>query len=190
MSSHALMAGTNILVYALTRKSGITPQLPPPTWMPEQRPVAAIQDSPPAVDVYHDELLFDDLDAWLALVLAPIGSEIEEDITVSLDGRLSFELLKRGYQGLLFHNLSAGTHRVELGYGGRTQQIEVDLKGGQVTTLTFALSRFARFAFVVGLRVEEQEERADWQRWSTAFADLEFEEIYLAADRDWLEDGP
>ena len=42
-STYALMAGTNILVYALTRKSGITPQLPPPTWMPDQRPVAAVQ---------------------------------------------------------------------------------------------------------------------------------------------------
>ena len=184
-TTYALMAGTNILVYALTRKSGITPQLPPPTWMPDQRPVAMIQEAPLAVaTAAADELLFDDLDAWLALVLAPIGSEITEDITVRLDGRYSLELLKRGYQGLLFHNLSAGKHWVELSYGGQTQQLEVDLKGGQVTTLTFALNRFA---FVVRLRMQEQEERADWQRWSAAFADLEVEEIYLAADRDWLE---
>ena len=176
------------MVYALTRKSGITPHLPPPTWMPGQRPVAAVQESPLAVEVAAaDELLFDDLDAWLALVLAPIGSDITEDITVRLDGRYSLELLKRGYQGLLFHNLSAGAHWVELSYGGQTQQVEVDLKGAKVTTLTFALNRFA---FVVRLRVQEQEERADWQRWSGAFADLEVEEIYLAADRDWLEGGP
>ena len=45
---HALMAGTNILVYALTRKSGITPQLPPPTWMPDQRPVAMVQEAAPS----------------------------------------------------------------------------------------------------------------------------------------------
>ena len=50
-STYALMAGTNILVYALTRKSGITPHLPPPTWMPGQRPVAAVQESPLAVEV-------------------------------------------------------------------------------------------------------------------------------------------
>ena len=181
------MAGTNILVYALMRKSGITPQLPPPTWMPGQRPVAAVQESPLAVEVaVADELLFDDLDAWLALVMAPIGSDITEDLTVRLDGRYSLELLKRGYQGLLFHNLSAGAHWVELSYGGQTQQVEVDLRGGQVTTLTFALNRFA---FVVRLRMQEQEERAEWQRWSAAFADLEVEEIYLAADRDWLEGG-
>ena len=184
-TTYALMAGTNILVYALTRKSGITPQLPPPTWMPDQRPVAMVQEAPPAITTAAaDELLFDDLDAWLALVLAPIGSEITKDITVRLDGRYSLELLKRGYQGLLFHNLSAGRHWVELRYGGQTQQVEVDLKGGEVTTLTFALNRFA---FVSRLRVQEQEERADWQRWSAAFADLEVEEIYLAADRDWLE---
>ena len=144
ISTYALMAGTNVLVYALTRKSGITPQLPPPTWMPDQRPVAMVQEAPLAVDIaVADELLFDDLDAWLALVLAPIGSEITEDITVRLDGRYSLELLKRGYQGLLFHNLSAGKHWVELNYGGQTQQVEVDLRGGQVTTLTFALNRFA-----------------------------------------------
>ena len=187
-TTYALMAGTNILVYALTRKSGITPQLPPPTWMPGQRPVAMVQEAPLAVaTAVADELLFDALDAWLALVVAPIGSEITEDITVRLDGRYSLELLKRGYQGLIFHNLSAGAHWVELSYGGQTQQVEVNLKGGQVTTLTFALNRFA---FVVRLRMQEQEERADWQRWSAAFADLEVEEIYLAADREWLEGGP
>ena len=185
ISTYALMAGTNILVYALTRKSGITPQLPPPTWMPDQRPVAMVQEAPLAVDVaVADELLFDDLDAWLALVLAPIGSEITKDVTVRLDGRYSLELLKRGYQGLLFHNLPAGRHWVELRYGGQTQQVEVDLRGGEVTTLTFALNRFA---FVSRLRMQEQEERADWPRWSAAFADLEVEEIYLAADREWLE---
>ena len=184
-TTYALMAGTNILVYALTRKSGITPQLPPSAWMPDQRPVAMVQEAPLAVDVaVADELLFDELDAWLALVLAPIGSEITKDVTVRLDGRYSLELLKRGYQGLLFHNLSAGKHWVELSYGGQTQQLEVDLKGGEVTTLTFALNRFA---FVSRLRMKEQEGRADWPRWSAAFADLEVEEIYLAADRDWLE---
>ena len=185
ISTYALMAGTNILVYALTRKSGITPQLPPPTWMPDQRPVALVQEAPPAIATAAvDELLFDDLDAWLALVVAPIGSEITKDLAVRLDGRYSLELLKRGYQGLLFHNLPAGQHWVELRYGGQTQQVEVDLRGGEVTTLTFALNRFA---FVSRLRMQEQEERADWQRWSAAFADLEVEEIYLAADRDWLE---
>ena len=49
-TTYALMAGTNILVYALTRKSGITPQLPPPAWMPDQRPVAMVQEAPLAVD--------------------------------------------------------------------------------------------------------------------------------------------
>ena len=183
-TTYALMAGTNILVYALTRKNGMTPQLPPPAWMPGQRPVVAPQEAELASD---DELSFDDLDAWLALVLAPIGSGITGDLTVRLDGRYSLELLKRGYQGLLFHNLPAGAHWVELSYGGQTQQLEVELKGGEVTTLTFALNRFA---FVVQLRVQEQEGRADWQHWSAAFADLEVEEIFLAADRDWLEGAP
>ena len=132
ISTYALMAGTNILVYALTRKSGITPQLPPPTWMPGQRPVAMVQEAPLAIEVaVADELLFDDLDAWLALVVAPIGSEITEDITVRLDGRYSLELLKRGYQGLLFHNLSAGKHWVELSYGGQDPTGGGRSEGGQ-----------------------------------------------------------
>ncbi len=186
-TTYALMAGTNILVYALTRTSGITPQLPPPAWTPEQRPIAMVQETPLAMDsAVADELLFDDLDAWLAVVLAPIGSEITEDLAVRLNGRYSLELLKRDYQGLLFHNLPAGKHWVELSYGGQTQQVEVELRGGKVTTLTFALNRFA---FVVRLRMQEQQQRADWQRWSAAFADLEVEEIYLAADREWLEGG-
>lgn len=184
-TTYALMAGTNILVYALTRKNGMTPQLPRQAWMPGQRPVVAPQESGLAIDAA--ELSFDDLDAWLALVLAPIGSEITADLTVRLDGRYSLELLKRGYQGLLFHNLPAGAHWVELSYGEQTQQLEVNLKGGEVTTLTFALNRFA---FVVRLRVQEQEGRADWPHWAAAFADLELEEIFLAADRDWLEGGP
>ena len=180
------MAGTNILVYALTRKSGITPQLPPPTWMPDQRPVALVQEAPPAIATAAvDELLFDDLDAWLALVVAPIGSEITKDLAVRLDGRYSLELLKRGYQGLLFHNLPAGAAPgSNCAMADRPNRWRVDLRGGEVTTLTFALNRFA---FVSRLRMQEQEERADWQRWSAAFADLEVEEIYLAADRDWLE---
>ena len=186
--TYALMAGTNIVVYALMRDSGMTPKLPPPAWMQEQKPTAALQEpkrerGSAAYDTDTKEL-FSDLDASLALVQAPIGSEIMQDITIRLDGRYSLELFKRGRQGLLFHNLPAGRHWVEIRYGGQTQQLEVDLPGGKVTTLTFALNRFA---FVAQLRMQEQEENVHLRRWSEAFADLVIEEIFLAADREWLE---
>jgi len=68
--------------------------------------------------------------------------------------------------------------------------LAVDLQGGRVTTLTFALNRFA---FVTQLRMQEQKEKVGMRRFSEAFSDIEFEEIYLAEDREWLEaeqEGP
>ena len=186
--TYSLMAGTNVIVYGLTRDDGMTPKLPPPAWMQGQKPEAALQEpdwerGTVSYDTDNEEL-FDDLDASLALIQAPIGSEVLDDLTVRLDGRYTLETFKRGYQGLLFHNLPAGAHWIEIRYGGQTQQLEVDLKGGRVTTLTFALNRFA---FVAQLRMQEQNERVGMRRFSDAFSDLEFEEIYLAEDREWLE---
>lgn len=186
--TYSLMAGSNIVVYALTRDGGMTPKLPPPAWMQGQKPKVALQEparesGSVAYDIDTEEL-FSDLDASLALVQAPIGSEILEDIIIRIDGRYRLELFKRGYQGLLFHNLPAGRHWIDLQYGGQTQQLEVDLKGGKVATLTFALNRFA---FVAQLRMQEQEGKVGFERWSEAFADLAIEEIYLAEDREWLE---
>ena len=188
--SYSLMAGTNIIVYALTRDRGIAPKIPPPAWMQDQKPEVALQEPQQggrrAVYDYDTESaeLLGDLEASLALVQAPIGTEIADDLSVRLNGRYSLELFKRGYQGLLLHNLPAGRHWVELGYKGQIQQLQVDLRGGRVTTLTFALNRFA---FIAQLRMQEQEEKVHLQRWSEAFGDLELEEIYLAEDRDWLE---
>ncbi len=186
--TYSLMAGTNVIVYALTRDDGMTPKLPPPAWMQGQKPKVALQEparerGSVAYDIDTEEL-FSDMDASLALVQAPIGSEILEDIIIRLDGRYRLELFKRGYQGLLFHNLPAGQHWIDLKYGGQTQQLEVDLKGGKVATITFALNRFA---FVAQLRMQEQEGKVGLERWSEAFADLSIEEIYLAEDREWLE---
>ena len=186
--TYSLMAGTNVIVYGLTRDDGMTPKLPPPAWMQGQKPEAALQEPDwERGTVSYDtdtEELFDDLDASLALIQAPIGSEVLDDLTVRLDGRYTLETFKRGYQGLLFHNLPAGAHWIEIRYGGQTQQLEVDLKGGRVTTLTFALNRFA---FVAQLRMQEQDGRVGMRRFFEAFSDLEFEEIYLAEDREWLE---
>ena len=80
--------------------------------------------------------------------------------------------------------MPTGSHWIEIRYKGQTQQLEVDLQGGRVTTLTFALNRFA---FITQLRMQEQEEKVEIHRFFEAFSDFEFEEIYLAEDREWLE---
>ena len=186
--AYSLMAGTNVIAYALTREDGMTPKLSPPAWIQGQKPEVALQEPEwESGTVYYDtetEELFDDIDASLALIQAPIGSEILDDLTVRLDGRYSLETFKRGYQGFLFHNMPTGSHWIEIRYKGQTQQLEVDLQGGRVTTLTFALNRFA---FITQLRMQEQEEKVEIHRFFEAFSDFEFEEIYLAEDREWLE---
>jgi hypothetical protein len=101
-----------------------------------------------------------------------------------LDGRYALEMLKRDYNGLLLHNLPAGDHWIELRYGGQKKQLEFSLKGGKVLTLNFALNRFA---FLTQLSLGQREEQVALGQWIDAFSDLGIEEIYLAEDREWLE---
>ncbi len=185
---YSLMAGANIIAYALTRDGGRTPQLPPPAWM-NRRPTAKVQpelDDPERVvdrGVADDEV-FSALDASLALVQAPLGAAIESELQLRLDGRYGLELLKTGYNGILLHNMPAGPHWIELSYGGQTQQMDFELQGGRVLTLNFALNRFA---FISQLRMGKQEEQVPIGQWQQAFSDLQMEEIFLAEDREWLD---
>jgi len=185
---YSLMAGANIVAYALTRDGGRTPQLPPPSWM-QKRPVAKMQtelDEPERMVEREivDGDIFSSLDASLAIVQAPLGSSIVEEIQLRLDGRYSLELLKTGFNGLLLHNLPAGDHWIELRYGGQEQQLDFNLIGGKVLTLNFALNRFA---FMTQLRLGPQDEQVSIGQWNEVFSDLEIEEIFLAEDREWLE---
>lgn len=185
---YSLMAGANIVAYALTRDGGRTPKLPPPAWM-QKRPVAKMQtplDEPERMveRAMVDGDIFSALDASLAIVQAPLGSAIEGEIQLRLDGRYSLELLKTGYNGILLHNVPAGEHWIELRYGEQTQQLEFNLQGGRILTLNFALNRFA---FMTQLRLGQQYEQVSLGQWNKAFSDLEIEEIYLAEDREWLE---
>ena len=185
---YSLMAGANIVAYALTRDGGRTPKLPPPAWM-QKLPVAKMQtplDEPERMveRAMVDGDIFSALDASLAIVQAPLGSAIEGEIQLRLDGRYSLELLKTGYNGILLHNLPAGEHWIELRYGEQTQQLEFNLQGGRILTLNFALNRFA---FMTQLRLGQQDEQVSLGQWNKAFSDLEIEEIYLAEDREWLE---
>jgi hypothetical protein len=185
---YSLMAGANIVAYALTRDGGRTPQLPPPAWM-QKRPVAKMQtplDEPERMveQALAEGDVFSVLDASLAIVQAPLGSPIAEEIQLRIDGRYSLELLKTGYNGLLLHNLPAGEHWIELRYGGQEQQLDFILTGGRVLTLNFALNRFA---FMTQLRLGPQDEQVSLGQWNEIFSDLEIEEIYIAEDREWIE---
>ena len=71
---------------------------------------------------------------------------------------------------------------------GQTQQVEVDLRGGQVTTLTFRTQSLCLCGAGCGCR-----SRRNGRIGSAGLRPLptwRSREIYLAADRDWLEGGP
>lgn len=182
--TYNLMASTNVVVYALTRSGGNTPQLPPPAWE-QVKPQAPLAERPGGeVGGESDELL-DGLDASLALVQTPLGQVLAEGgVQVIVDGKYSLELLKGGLHGFILHNLPPGAHWLELRYAGKRKQLDVELKGGQVRTLTFGLNRLG---FLTQLRLSQQEELMGEEAWRTNFGDLQIEEVFLGEDREKLE---
>ena len=184
-----LMAGTNIVVYALTRLGGLTPKIEKHIWE-KRRPKVAVAGLEPqfetdAIDALADEELFEVLDASLALIQSPFGSIIEKSgIKVRLDGRYSLDLFKRGLNGLVIHNVPTGAHWIELSYGGKSKQLEIDLEGGKVLTITFGLNRLA---FLTQLRMKQLEDLVGFSVWQQSFADLVLEEIFLGDDQDYLK---
>jgi len=185
----SLMAGTNIVVYALTRGNGLTPKMEKPVWE-RGRPRVAVAGLEPEVgmdyeETLEDETLFEVLDASLALIQSPFGSTIEKSgVQISLDGRYSLDLFKRGINGLVMHNVPAGRHWIELHYGGKSKQLEVDLQGGKVLTVLFGLNRLA---FLTQLRVKPQEDLVGLPVWQQSFDDLVIEEVFLGEDQELLE---
>ncbi len=179
-----LMAGTNVLVYALTRQGGMTPQLPPPAWE-QVKPGAPLAERTDIEAGGESGEVLDELDASLALVQTPLGHELEPGgVQVIVDGKYSLELLKGGLHGLVLHNLPPGDHWLELRYAGKSKQIDVGLKGGQVRTLTFGLNRLG---FLTQLRLSQQEGLMGPEAWRTNFGDLQIEEVFLGEDREKLE---
>ncbi len=183
-----LMPATNIAIYALTRPNGMTVKRELPSWVlkrPGLDPRAGPQRQMEADLVDPD--LFADLDAYIALVQSPLGSKIGKGgLDLRLDGRYSLSLFKRGLHGLLLHNLPAGKHWVELSYGGKSKQLEVDLRGGEVLTLTFTLNRLAFFS---QLHLNQMEDLVGVEKWRERFTDLQIEEIYLDEERGVLDSG-
>lgn len=192
-----LQAGTNIIIYALTREGGVTHKRSPPAWA-RTKPVAALGLGGEAAAVRggeeewssealraEDLELFDDLDASLALIQSPYGTAIAHNgLSIKLDGRYSLDLLKRGAHGLILHNLPAGDHWLELSYGGKSSELAVRLEGGKVSTVTFGLSRLAMFS---SLRTKQQKEVVAVSHWLLSFDDLVIEELFLGEDKQLLE---
>jgi hypothetical protein len=179
-----LMASTNIVVYALTQQGGMTPHLPPPAWE-QVKPQEPLAERPGASEGGEESEVFAELDASLALVQTPLGRELEPGgVELIVDGKYSLELLKGGLHGFVLHNLPPGAHWLELRYGGKSKQLDVELKGGQVRTLTFGLNRFG---FLTQLRLSQQEELMGAEAWRTNFGDLQIEEVFLGEDREKLE---
>ena len=126
----SLMVSTNMVVYALTNPIwGISIKLPPPTWA-NKRPLLGIsvQENISGDASEYDELNDEFslmLDGSLAIVRAPLNSKIESNLELSINGRYRVELFKRGYSGIVIHNLQAGAHWIEIGYGGKNKQCKI-----------------------------------------------------------------
>ncbi|NKB67012.1 MAG: DUF4159 domain-containing protein [Candidatus Latescibacteria bacterium] len=183
----ALTAATNIVVYALSRKEGLATKAERPAWAHSRPDFQSLEMEPYRGVEWDDAALGDQLDASLALVQSPLGSSIGDGgLRLRLDGRYSLELLRGGTNGILLHNLPAGTHWLDLEYGGKSRQVEVDLRGGRVLTLTFGLNRLA---FVTQLRLKVQEDQVGLLEWLATFSDLEIEEIFLDQDNAVLDEA-
>ncbi len=155
-----LMAATNVVVYALTRPRGVTTKRARPAWE-TTRPAVLVDDSGPGqLPGYAESESSEDkqppvewleldgvaIDASMAMLPSPLGSALGEGgFRLTLDGGYALSIYDEEPNGLLLHNLTAGPLWVELQYRGKSDQLEVVLVGGEVTTVTFGLSRFAFF---------------------------------------------
>lgn len=183
-SAPALHTGINMLVHALTRDGTVAHRRALPAWI-KARPQAQV----PAVSLEAtftdgsdqiDPSLYDALDASLAVVRAPMGWALGSGgITVRIDGSQRVDVLRPSRNGVLLHNLTPGEHWVEIDYGGQAEGVDVVLRGGQVTTVTFGISRLA---MLTSVRVEVQKGHLPPASWKTTFSDLDLEEAFLEDD--------
>ena len=197
-----LQAGVNILTYILGREGGVTAKRERAAWALTKPTVPLLSDEspgsagkegditgvayrPPSIEPEEELEIFGQLDASLALLQSPLGTAITEGgISIKLDGRYTLDVLKRGLHGLILHNVPAGIHWLQVDYGGKSEEMEVQLEGGKVSTVTFGLSRLAMFT---RLRVRQQEDVVGVQAWLNSFDDLTIEELFLGDDRQLLE---
>ena len=173
----SLMAGVNIVAYTLQRPGGPVVRRSPPTWLrsrPEQQ-VPGVDDAELATADWLDPEVLTTLDASLAVVLSPLGSSISSGLRLQVDGN-AIDSTMEASNGLLLHNLSAGSHSLELWYEGKRRDLDVILEGGKVSTVTFALNRVIMFS---RLSMKQQQEQVGLEQWLSSFADLNIEERFL-----------
>ncbi len=174
----SLRAGINIVVYALTRRRSLAVREPPPHWMRlEHRPMLAPERETAAPFLSAEAELLATLDASLAIVRAPLGQPLDGTLVVKLNGRQVLESAHPASHGLLLHNLPAGPIHLELDYGGQRRQLQIDLEGGYVSTLTVSIDRVA---WIRRLRVRPLGKARPITPWPEEFADLSLEESNLS----------
>jgi hypothetical protein len=96
-----------------------------------------------------------------------------------VNGQHRVDLLRATRHGVLLHNLDPGTHWIEVEYDGEVEGMDVDLRGGSVTTVTFGVRRLAMLHSV---HLEVQPVRVPLEAWASSFSDLDVEEVFLQAD--------
>ncbi len=187
-----LQAGMNLLMYVLSREDGLTPVRQRPAWEITRPRIGPRDEAPIEVAsrlAAEESAILDqvaDLDGSLALLQSPLGAEVAAGgLVIRLGAGYTISLLKGGINGILLHNVPAGSLWVGIEYGGKRREIEVEVEGGRVTTVTFGISRTA---FLRHLRLNEQSDRVSAMDWMLGFSDLEVEEMFLAEDRDTLGD--
>lgn len=182
-SAPALYTGINLIIHALTKKGSPAKTRALPAWRKTRPMVATTRPVDSIVAAANDQVdpgLYDELDASIAIVRAPLGSSLGAGgVTVRVDGRQRIDLLNGARNGLLLHNLTPGEHWIELEYSGQVEGLSVVLRGGLVATVTFAVSRLAMLKSV---RLEVQKTQVAASSWRTTFSDLDMEEVSLEED--------
>ncbi len=184
----SLRAGTNIVVYALTRSRSLAVREPPAQWVrQQQRPMVTLEreTADPVMSAEVD--LLATLDASLAIARAPLGNPLDSELVVRLNGRRVVESSNHTAHGLLLYNLPAGPHWLEVEYDGRRRQLQVELEGGRVSMFTVAIDRIA---WVRRLTVLAHDRAMRITPWREEYADLLWEESYLTREQGVPEDEP
>ena len=173
-----LQAATNVVFFALTQPGGVAVKRQAPAW--QQRRADNRRSSGASQTevewVAEDEDLLDELEASLAFVRSPLGKRIGKGgLLVHIAGYGAVEIVDGLLHGVLLRNLAAGPRWIEVEYGEEQQGMEIDLRGGRVTTLAFSVRGLG---FWRSLSLKLQRERFAVEDWSERFADLLVEEIY------------
>lgn len=154
----------NIIVFAMAQPEGLT-------YAMLREPETSSPREPKTVS--HLALVW--RTHWSGLDSRRLSVSIDERKPISLG---SFSEGSR-YDGIIFHNLPSGKHRLRLRYGERTIDKEVVLRGGKITTLEIS-SR--RIFWVTNLYLKESSEESydEWQARLTDLALIDSREISLS----------